>query len=307
MSQKIMRYIIILSALVLTATVTLSAILWREEPNVPQHFSEKVNLALRQTAHRLLKKAGDSTSTISPIQEISPNTFLVKLEHHFNYDSLPVLLNNSFNTFDIKTKYDVAVWDCSNKELILGYSSFDFSQGSDITCGGRNQTVQCFNFTVMFPDMTPKPLYSTALWLGLSGFTIAIFWGMGYFFNSSPNKKSLDESFIHAVTATESYCIHIGQTIFDTRNQTVTIGDSQQKLTFREAKLLQLFCNHTNELLEREDILKAVWEDEGVLVGRSVDVFVSRLRKILKNDDMLKITNVHSRGYRLDVIPKIGS
>ncbi len=302
MSQKVMRYIIILVALVLTATVTLSAILWREEPVVPQHFSEKVNLALRQTAHRLLKQAGDSTSTIAPIQEISPNTFLVKLERHFNYDSLPVLLNRSFNTFDIKSKYDVAVWDCSNKELILGYSSFDFSQGADITCGGRNQTVQCFNFTVMFPAVTSHLTYSTILWLGLGGLLTILILGLGYYFYYLPTPKPIDEQPYQITPTIESHKIFIGKTIFDTRSQTVTIGETQQKLTFREAKLLHFFCQHTNQLLERDDILKAVWEDEGVLVGRSVDVFISRLRKILKNDDTLKITNVHSRGYRLEAV-----
>ncbi len=311
MSQKIVRYFIILSVLTLMAVGTLSAILWREEPPVQQHFSEKVNLALRQTAHRLLKQAGDSTSTIAPIRETAQNTFLVKLEHHFDYDSLPILLQNSFNAYSINRKYEVAVWDCSNKELVLGYSSFDFStgnpsfdflKGSGIPCSGRNQPGGCFNFSVMFTDLPTTASHSTLWWFLSGGLLATAFMGLAYYFFFSPPKSKIIEKAVNFSSTTEAYCIHIGQTIFDTRNQTVTIGETQQKLTFREAKLLQLFCNHPNGLIEREDILKAVWEDEGVLVGRSVDVFVSRLRKILKNDETLKITNVHSRGYKFEII-----
>ena len=96
--------------------------------------------------------------------------------------------------------------------------------------------------------------------------------------------------------------IRVGNSIFDTNNQIFKYNNIETKLTYREAKLLQLFCAHKNELLDRDYILKQVWEDEGVLVGRSVDVFVSRLRKIMKNDDSLKISNVHARGYRFEIL-----
>ena len=304
MSQKIVSYFIILSVLTLMAVGTLSAILWRDEPPIQQHFAEKVNLALRQTAHRLLKQAGDSTSRIAPIKQTAENAFLVKLEHHFNYDSLPVLLQKSFNAYNIHSKYEVAVWDCGYKELILGFSSLDLSQGVDITCGGRIQAGGCFNFSVMFTDLPSTASHSPVWLFGLGGLVASIFLGLGYFFYKSTSRKQMNEQDAPITPTTDAHCIHIGETIFDTRNQTVTIGTTHQKLTFREAKLLELFCNHTNELLERDDILKAVWEDEGVLVGRSVDVFVSRLRKILKNDATLKISNVHSRGYRFETITK---
>ena len=72
-------------------------------------------------------------------------------------------------------------------------------------------------------------------------------------------------------------------------------------LTYREAKLLHLFTNNKNKVLERDFILKSVWEDEGIIVGRSVDVFVSRLRKMLAEDLQVKISAVHGVGYRLEV------
>ena len=87
----------------------------------------------------------------------------------------------------------------------------------------------------------------------------------------------------------------------DLTNQSVDIKQIKKELTFREAKLLHYFMKHPNQVLERENILSNVWEDEGVIVGRSLDVFVSRLRKILQADPALQIKNVHGVGYKLEV------
>ena len=87
----------------------------------------------------------------------------------------------------------------------------------------------------------------------------------------------------------------------DLENQMLYSANTQHNLTFREAKLLHLFIKHPNQVLERDFILKSVWEDEGVTVGRSIDVFVSRLRKLLQEDASLKIVAVHGVGYRLEV------
>ncbi len=300
MNKKIVSYFILPSVLIFIGLGTLPSILWEHTPSVQEPFSEKINLALRQTAHRLLKQSGDSTSTIAPIKKTADNVYLVKLERHFNYDSLPSILQNSFDAFDIKGKYDVAVWDCKNEELVLGYTSFEFLKGIGVTCGGRNQGINCYNFTVTFTELPSNSTQSPWLWFLLGGLLASSIGAMTYFFYFNSKKKEAIAPPIMINKSDTTHLIFIGKTIFDTRNQTISINNILQKLTFRESKLLQLFCNHQNELIDRDDILKAVWEDEGVLVGRSVDVFVSRLRKVLKNDASLKITNVHSRGYRFE-------
>lgn len=71
-------------------------------------------------------------------------------------------------------------------------------------------------------------------------------------------------------------------------------------MTFRETKLLRLFASSPDQLLEREFILNQVWADEGVLVGRSIDVFVSRLRKKIAADPSIGIVAIHGVGYRLE-------
>lgn len=95
--------------------------------------------------------------------------------------------------------------------------------------------------------------------------------------------------------------VRLSDTELDVSNLKICVAGSARDLTFREAKLLHYFFQYPNELLERERILKAVWEDEGIIVDRSLDVFVSRLRKILVRDSGMRILNVRGVGYRLVV------
>ena len=84
-------------------------------------------------------------------------------------------------------------------------------------------------------------------------------------------------------------------------NQQLSVNGTLVDLTTKEAKLLHLFCLNKNKVLNRDIIQKAIWEDEGYFVGRSMDVFISRLRKILSIDPSVSIVNVHGVGYRLEV------
>ncbi|HJW31495.1 MAG TPA: helix-turn-helix domain-containing protein, partial [Saprospiraceae bacterium] len=93
-----------------------------------------------------------------------------------------------------------------------------------------------------------------------------------------------------------------GQSRIHVSSPVLECGGVRRELTYREAKLLRLFAAHPRELLERDEILRRVWEDEGVQVGRSVDVFVSRLRKKLSGDPSVAIVAVHGVGYKLETV-----
>jgi hypothetical protein len=310
--KKTMLYILLPVALLSVGFASFTAFLsektppsrfFRDVPSVKNDFSQKINLALRQTAHRLLQQAGDSTSRIAPIKKTADNTYFVELKHGFTYDSLPVFLQRSFAEHGIEGKYDVAVLDCAQKELILGYSSFILNKQKkeSVPCSGRSQKEGCLNFEVTFSETPPVLAKNNWIWFCLGGLSVLTLAASAYFFFLNFTKKE-EKPILHTDPTDETHLIYIGHSIFDTRHQTVMIADKAQKLTFQEAKLLQLFCTHPNELLDRDFILKSVWEDDGVLVTRTVDVFISRLRKILKDDASLKITNVHSRGYRFETL-----
>ena len=72
-------------------------------------------------------------------------------------------------------------------------------------------------------------------------------------------------------------------------------------LSKKECELLYIFSQKPNEIITRDELTKKVWEDHGVFVGRSLDTYISKLRKLIKEDPNLKITNIHGVGYSLEI------
>lgn len=95
----------------------------------------------------------------------------------------------------------------------------------------------------------------------------------------------------------ESYII--GVYTFDPLKQMLVLKDQSIKLTTKESELLELLCQHGNEILERNYALKTIWIDDNYFNARSMDVYITRLRKYLREDPSIKILNVHGRGYKL--------
>ncbi|MBQ2554770.1 MAG: response regulator transcription factor [Prevotella sp.] len=97
----------------------------------------------------------------------------------------------------------------------------------------------------------------------------------------------------------ESSLYKIGEFTFDTQKQMLTIGDKQTKLTTKENELLALLCSHANEILQRDFALKTIWIDDNYFNARSMDVYITKLRKHLKEDPQIEIINIHGKGYKL--------
>ena len=97
----------------------------------------------------------------------------------------------------------------------------------------------------------------------------------------------------------ESTVYRIGQFTFDTQKQLLCLGDEQRKLTTKENELLALLCSHANEILQRDFALKTIWIDDNYFNARSMDVYITKLRKHLKDDPSIEIINIHGKGYKL--------
>jgi DNA-binding response OmpR family regulator len=95
----------------------------------------------------------------------------------------------------------------------------------------------------------------------------------------------------------------LGLYTFDTQRQLLTMGNTNTKLTTKESELLALLCVHSNQVLERELALKTIWIDDNYFNARSMDVYITKLRKHLKGDERIEINNVHGKGYRL-IVPE---
>jgi DNA-binding response OmpR family regulator len=91
----------------------------------------------------------------------------------------------------------------------------------------------------------------------------------------------------------------IGSFTFDPDNYVVVKGSEKVNLTERESALLKLFIDHKNTILKREKILTALWGTDDYFMGRSLDVFISRLRKIFKDDESIRIENIPRIGFKL--------
>lgn len=297
-TEKIKRWGLPLSLVVL-AVFILSAVWWPEAKGNETHLEPtRINIALRTTGDRLLDLAGDSTSTIAPVHRKDTHTWLLRLERRFNYDSLPQILRRALLRQNIRMDYNVAVLRCKDDELILGYSASGLELEGEVPCGGRELAADCLNIELSFLDeVIPQPNPWKTSFLMLSGFLFLAALGTVLYRRKTPpiSVDPLEEN--------NTNQLRFGQSSFDFANQTLWVNGQLKNLTFREAKLLNYLIQNANQVLDRERILEAIWQDEGMLVGRSLDVFISRLRKLLQEDENIKIVSVHGVGYRFEITP----
>ena len=95
----------------------------------------------------------------------------------------------------------------------------------------------------------------------------------------------------------------IGSYVFDYKLRTIEHNGSKQKLSPKEAELLKMLCENQNELLPRETALKKIWGDDGYFTARSMDVYLTKLRKLFAEDPSVEIRNIHGSGFMLEIQP----
>ena len=93
----------------------------------------------------------------------------------------------------------------------------------------------------------------------------------------------------------------IGRYSFDFQKLTLRVDGSSHNLTFREAEVLKYLSERIDLVIRRDELLKAIWGDDDYFMGRSLDVFISRLRKYLSADENIRIDNIHGVGFRMSV------
>lgn len=101
------------------------------------------------------------------------------------------------------------------------------------------------------------------------------------------------------LTNSDQNNFEVGNYKFDFNLQKLEVGGKAQKLTTREAELLKLLCINVNDVLDRTFALKSIWHDDNYFNGRSMDVYIAKLRKYLREDPNLEIVNVHGKGFKL--------
>lgn len=106
---------------------------------------------------------------------------------------------------------------------------------------------------------------------------------------------------ISGKTVKQNDYYQIGSYLFDSKLRTIEHDHAKQKLSPKEAELLKMLCDNQNELLPRETALKTIWGDDGYFTTRSMDVYLTKLRKLFAEDSTVEIRNIHGSGFMLEI------
>jgi len=186
--------------------------------------------------------------------------------------------------------YVVNVLNCGTSGVVYGYIISKNKKEDVISCIGRKQPKACYVLNVKFKPIGIYTAKNGYLFGGLSFLALVGF----VFMKSGKPKKSVPKE-------EESNIFTFGSVLFDAPKRELVINNSTVDLTATETRVLLIFALSPNETIERSRLQKEIWEDEGVIVGRSLDMFISKLRKKLELDPNINIVVIRGKGYKLEV------
>ncbi len=248
-------------------------------------------ILIRKVGHELLLQSGDSVSRVLPVNIISDNEFQLSFEREFGF--LPDSLVNT--TLGLLGKdagvpdYVVNVLNCGTQKVAYGYAISNKEKETIVSCKGRRLPKACYVISIQFKDawISAKSGYL------LGSLPILAFIGL-LFFRTAKTKK--EDEVIHDVDQ-----FQLGGILFDAKLRKLVMKELTVDLTATESRVLRIFAESPNLVIEGNRIQKEIWEDEGVIVGRSLDMFISKLRKKLEMDERVKIVVVRGIGYKIEV------
>jgi DNA-binding winged helix-turn-helix (wHTH) protein len=247
---------------------------------------------LRRIGHELLLQSGDSTSRVLPVKKIADNEYQIRFEKEltFQTDSLVSTTQRLLTKDPLASDYVVNVLNCSDSSVTYGYAITKNKKDDIVACLGRRQPTGCYMISIKF---RPNGIATARNQYFFGGLLFLAFVGF-VFLRLANTRRSLpkDEN-IKIFT--------FGSVLFDAQKRQLQINKKTIDLTGTETRLLLIFALSPNETIERSRLQKEIWEDEGVIVGRSLDMFISKLRKKLELDPNLNIVVIRSKGYKLEV------
>ena len=252
---------------------------------------EITKIALRDVGNQLLLSNQDSTSLILPVIKLDSNTYELSFQQELSIqpDSLVILIKKSLDKANLPKYYLVEVIQCKDTEVAYSYKIRDENEESIIPCGGRDLPLNCYTIQISF-DEDKEQTSTIYLWL-----IVPLIFILGFLYRQQ--KKTTKQS-------VNPLFYKIGNYKFDKDQSKLLYVEKEIGLSKKECELLEILCDNLNDVVKREELSKRIWEDHGVFVGRSLDTYISKLRKKLKEDSSIKITNVHGVGYKLEVFDK---
>jgi hypothetical protein len=264
-------------------------ILKRESPN--QFLEKRAEFVMREIGHRILLHAGDSTSRVLPVKRTEARTFQLEFENNFGFvpDSLMHIVQTSLDARQLPLQYTVSVLDCQNVHMIYGYE-VNPTHTVTTACLGRIQPAGCYVVQVIFLEVGGESMLAASQYAGISLIALAL---VGFVLISFKRKENVEVPEMNHTT--------IRDYTFNADKRTLRKGSDLISLTHKEAKVLSILTANVNQIVGRDHLLKEVWGNEGVIVGRSLDVFISKLRKKFTDSPEIRILNIHGNGYKLEI------
>ena len=249
-------------------------------------------ILLRRIGHEILLQSGDSTSRVLPVKKISENEYQIRFENEFTFqpDSLMNTTMRFLDNAPFSNNYIVNVLNCGDASVAYGYAVSKNKKDNIVACRGRRQPIACYIIVIKFKPIgiiTAKNGYL------LASLPFLAFVGL-VFLRRVKLRKTLTGSQL-----TNSFTL--GSVLFDAKHKKLITNGETIDLTGTETRLLLIFALSPNETIERSRLQKEIWEDEGVIVGRSLDMFISKLRKKLEVDANVKIVVIRGKGYKLEI------
>jgi hypothetical protein len=282
-----MKPIVLLGSSILIIVIAISAVAFIGKSNeIP---AKHIEVVLRDLGHQLLLTAKDSSSRVMPVRKLNENTYQISFQNQFSFisDTLINLVQRTFQKNALARDYIVNLRNCKQNETVFAFEIN--SQAGDLTpCRGRRLEVGCYVIEVELLKKTKFNFF----WLLLLIIPLSL---LGFYMKDKFRKKEGNDP----IPDHNDY-IQLGNFQFYADNNVLKIENNNIALSEKETKALKIFAENINQIVDREKLMKELWEDEGIVViSRNVDVMVSKLRKKLSADDSIKFINVPGRGYKL--------
>ena len=255
-------------------------------------FSERVKISLREVGNQLLLSNKDSTSLVLPVIVLKESGYRLSFQQPLAFEpsNLVFIIQNTFQKSLLPQHYRVEVIQCIDNEVAYSYQMSVDKESTIIPCAGRILPESCYTIEVKFNRRVASIFDRQTI-------ILSVFFGLFMVLAFVIYKRKKTET----IEVTDENYSKIGSFHFYAAQNKLIKEAVEISLSKKEVELLEIFVANPNQIIKREELTKRVWEDNGVFVGRSLDTYISKLRKKLKDDKTIKLTNVHGVGYKLEI------
>ena len=287
------RFLFLLGVATLIIFLTVYATRKDHQSQSPERYTA----ALRMMGHKLLLSAGDTRTRVMPVKQLETNRYRIHFENPLSLepDSIFNIITTTAKRSSLPGEFTAEVLNCSTHDVMYSFAMSSVDSNSIVPCLGRTLPKGCYYLNLNFGS-SERPVSKQVI-IGLMIFGVISL--ITYFLYLRRGKNKIGNP-KNEVLATQNQ-VQVGKFTFYFDQRYLQLENERIELTDKESKLLHILASTPNSTIDREKFQKEVWENEGVIVTRSLDVFISRLRKKLEKDSSIRLINVHGKGYKLEL------